>query len=131
MHIYIPLAAQYTYEQTRKLAELLCIHIHNKIPTLTSLKRSPKDRKGLVYLDYLQNREGQTLASAYSVRAQPGASVSTPLLWKEVTKDLHPTQFTIKNIPHRIQKHGDLFKEVLGKGIDMQKVLKKMSTVME
>lgn len=128
MHIYIPLAAYYTYEQSRKLAELLCIQIHNKLPNLTSMKRNPKERKGLVYLDYLQNIEGQTLASAYSVRAQPGATVSTPLLWSEVTNKLHPSQFTIKNIPKRIQKHNDLFKEVLGKGIDMRSLLDRMTS---
>jgi bifunctional non-homologous end joining protein LigD len=127
MHIYIPLGAKYTYEQTRNLAELLCIQIHHKIPAITSLKRSPKDRKGLVYLDYLQNREGQTLASVYSVRPQPGAPVSMPLHWSEVTKSLHPLLFTIENAMRRIQKHGDIFKEVLGKGIEMEKVLNRMS----
>lgn len=127
MHIYIPMGAKYTYEQVRKLAELLCIQVHNKIPDITSMKRNPQDRKGLVYLDYLQNIKGQTLASVYSVRAQPSATVSTPLKWSEVTLKLHPSQFTIKNTPHRIQKHGDLFKDVLGKGIEMEKVLEKMS----
>jgi bifunctional non-homologous end joining protein LigD len=129
MHIYIPLKAKYTYEQTRQLAELLCIQINNKIPQLTSMKRNPKERQGLVYLDYLQNRRGQTLASAYSVRAKPGATVSTPLEWSEVTKKLHPSQFTIKNVPDRVQKQGDLFKAVLGKGIDIEKVLKKVPTL--
>lgn len=127
MHIYIPLGAKYTYEQSRQLAELFCIQVHNKIPEITSMKRNPKDRKGLVYLDYLQNIAGQTLASVYSVRPQPGATVSTPLLWSEVTEKLHPSQFTIKNIQKRIEKHGDLFKTVLGKGIDMKKILDKMS----
>jgi bifunctional non-homologous end joining protein LigD len=127
MHIYIPLGAKYTYEQTRRFAELLCFQIHMKIPEITSMKRNPKDRKGLVYLDFLQNREGQTLASVYSVRAQPGATVSTPLQWPEVTKKLHPSQFTMKNMMKRIQKHGDLFNGVLGKGIDIEKVLKKLS----
>jgi bifunctional non-homologous end joining protein LigD len=126
MHIYVPLGAQYSYEQTRQLAELLCIQVHAKIPDITSLKRSPKDRHGLVYLDYLQNRVGQTLASVYSVRAKPGATVSTPLLWSEVNKKLRPTQFTIKNTMNRIHKHGDLFKGVLGTGIDMGKVLGKI-----
>lgn len=130
LHIYIPMGAKYTYEQTRKLAELLCIQIHNKIPQITSLKRNPKDRQGLVYLDYLQNIRGQTLASVYSVRAQPGATVSTPLLWSEVTVKLHPSQYTIKNVPHRIQKHGDLFDDVLGKGIDLEKVLKNLEHVL-
>src|SRR6185437_2650044 len=127
MHIYIPLGANYTYEQSRNLAELLCIQIHKKIPEITSIKRNPKERIGLVYLDYLQNIEGQTLASVYSVRARPGATVSTPLLWSEVTEKLHPSQFTIRNMQNRLQKHGDLFNGVLGKGIDMKKLLNKMS----
>jgi len=131
MHIYIPLEAKYSYVQSRKLAELLCIQIHNTIPAITSMKRNPKDRQSRVYLDYLQNIKGQTLASVYSVRAQPGATVSTPLFWSEVTKKLHPSQFTIKNVPNRIQKHGDIFKKVLGKGIDMEKILKKMNDVLE
>jgi len=126
MHIYIPLGAKYTYEQCRQLAELLCIQVHQKIPGITSLKRNPKERVGLIYLDYMQNIQGQTLASVYSVRAMPGATVSTPLLWDEVTKDLHPSRFTMKNVMKRIEKHGDLFKKVLGKGIEMEKVLKKM-----
>jgi bifunctional non-homologous end joining protein LigD len=131
MHIYIPLGAKYTYEQCRTLAELLCIQIHHKVPEITSLKRSPKDRQGLVYLDYLQNIQGQTLASVYSVRAQPGATVSIPLKWEEVTEELHPSQFTIKNTPERIQNHGDLFKDVLGKGIDMEKILKNLNDIIE
>jgi len=127
MHIYIPLGAKYTYEQSRKLAELLCIQVHKKIPKITSLIRDPRKRQGLVYLDFLQNIKGQTLASPYSVRAQKDATVSTPILWSEVTNKLHPSQFNIKNIPARIQKHGDLFKGVLGKGIDMEKVLDKIN----
>jgi bifunctional non-homologous end joining protein LigD len=126
LHIYIPLGAKYTYEQSRQLAELLCIHVHNKLPDITSMVRDPKKRQGLVYLDYLQNIKGQTLASVYSVRAKPGATVSAPLEWSEVTKKLHPSQFSIKNMLKRVEKHGDLFKPVLGKGIDIQKILKKL-----
>ncbi len=127
IHMYIPLGAKYTYDQTRQLAELLCITIHNTAPNITSLERSPKKRQGLVYLDFLQNRKGQTLASVYSVRARPGATVSTPLEWSEVTAKLHPSQFTIKNIPERIQKKGDLFEGVMNKGIDIKKVLKAIA----
>lgn len=130
MHIYIPLEAKYSYEQSRKLAELLCVQIHSKIPDITSLKRSPKERQNLVYLDYLQNIRGQTLASVYSVRAQPDATVSTPLLWSEVTSALHPSQFTIKNVPERIQKHGDLYKDLLGKGINIKILLTKMRYIL-
>lgn len=123
IHIYIPTAATYTYEQIKHFAELLCLRVHTKIPNLTSLVRSPEKRQGKIYLDYLQNRNGQTLASVYSVRAQPGATVSTPLLWKELTPKLTPEQFTIKNIIKRLDKHGDLFKPTLGAGISIEKAL--------
>jgi bifunctional non-homologous end joining protein LigD len=126
MHIYIPMGAKYTYEQVRFFAELLCTQVNQKIPDLTSMIRDPKKRQGKVYLDFLQNARGQTLASVYSARPKPGAPVSTPLKWSEVTSKLHPSQFTIKNIPKRIQSHGDIFKEVLGKGINIEKILKKL-----
>ena len=126
MHIYSPLNRQYTYEQSRQLAQILAIKIHEKIPKITSLERMPINRKGKVYLDCLQNARGQTLASVYSVRAINGARVSTPLEWEEVSDKLRPEQFTIKNILKRIEKKGDLFKSILGKGFDMEKVLEKL-----
>lgn len=125
IHIYSPLNRQYTYEQSRQLAQIIAIKIHEKIPKITSLERMPIKRKGKVYLDCLQNARGQTLASVYSVRAINGAIVSTPLEWEEVNEKLKPQQFTIKNILDRIEKKGDLFKPVLGKGFDMEKVLNK------
>ena len=125
IHIYIPTGAKYSYEQVKHFTELICVHVHQKIPEITSLTRSPDKREGKVYLDYLQNRHGQTLASAYSVRAMPGATVSTPLQWSEVTTKLHPSQFTIKNTLKRLEKHGDLFNGILGKGISIEASLKK------
>ena len=77
-------------------------------------------------MDYLQNRRGQTLASVYSLRPKMGATVSTPLLWEEVKKGLSPKQFSIHNIKQRVDKMGDLFKGVLGKGIDLNKCLKNL-----
>lgn len=126
IHIYIPMGAKYDYDQVRTFAQLLCTQIHAKIPELTSMVRSPKERQGKVYLDYLQNARGQTLASVYSVRPRSGATISTPLKWSEVTEKLHPSLFTMENIPNRIDKVGDLFKEVLINGIKIEKVISKM-----
>jgi bifunctional non-homologous end joining protein LigD len=74
----------------------------------------------------LQNRTGQTLASAYSLRPVPGASVSTPLDWKEVNHKLTPQQFTFKNIFQRIKKKGDLFSPVLNNANSIENALKKL-----
>ena len=127
MHILIPMGQKYTHEQVRIFAELLCSHIQVEMPELMSIRRSPKDRQKKVYLDYLQNGRGKTLASVYSVRPKPGAFVSTPLLWSEVNSKLDPSNFTMKNMLKRVEKKGDLFKGVLGKGVDMKRVLNKLS----
>jgi len=127
LHIYVPLAAAYTYDQVRQFAQLLAIVIHQKLPDITSVVRNPTKRQGKVYIDFLQNRRGQTMAAPYSVRAREGATVSAPLLWEEVTNDLSPQQFTIKSMPERLEKVGDIFKPVLGGGIDMEKALTRLN----
>ncbi|MEJ8756942.1 DNA ligase D [Pontibacter sp. H259] len=126
MHIFVPLGAKYTFDQSRDFAHLVAQMVHGRLPKLTSLDRSPKERRKQVYLDFLQNSIGQTIASAYTVRPKPGATVSTPLSWDEVKPGLTPEAFTIKNVPDRIKEKGDLFKGVLGKGIDLEKCLEKL-----
>jgi bifunctional non-homologous end joining protein LigD len=127
IHIYVPLGAKYTYDQARDFAHIVAVHAHELLPGITSLERNLSKRgKDHIYIDYLQNSKGQTLACAYSIRPKPGATVSTPLDWSEVKKGLLPTDFTIKNIAKRIEKKGDLFSGALLKGIDMAKCLKKL-----
>lgn len=128
MHIFIPMGAQYEYEEAKNFALIIAQLVHEQLPQLTSLKRSPKERRKQIYLDYLQNRIGQTLATAYSARPKPGATVSTPLKWEEVKPGLHPSQFTIKNTLKRLEKEGDLFKGILGKGIDMEACLENLES---
>jgi bifunctional non-homologous end joining protein LigD len=131
MHIYIPLGAQYDFEQSKQLAELICMMVMRELPEITSMERSPSKRKNKVYLDFLQNKETQTAAAPYSLRPKPGASVSTPLHWDEVKKGLTPTTYTIKNIYERVKAEGDLFKPVLGKGINMEKVIRKLGSILK
>jgi bifunctional non-homologous end joining protein LigD len=85
-----------------------------------------RNRKGKLYVDYLQNRPKATLAAPYSLRPKPGATVSMPLHWEEVKKGLSMKDFTIANAMDRIKSEGDIFKPVLGKGIDLRTILKKI-----
>lgn len=126
MHIFIPMGAKYDYDQSKEFAHIIAIMANEQLPELTSLERSPKNRRKQIYLDYLQNRKGQTLVCAYSARPKPGATVSTPLKWEEIKPGLHPSQFTIKNIKKRVEKEGDLFKGIFGKGVDVGKSLKNL-----
>ncbi len=127
LHVYVPLGAKYDYDHAKSFAELIAMHAQEQLPDFTSLERSLKKRGDNIYIDYLQNRTGQTLACAYSLRPKPGAPVSTPLGWAEVKKGLDPLKFNIKTIQKRVEQKGDLFAPVLGKGIDMQKCLKKLN----
>ena len=123
LHIYVPMGSQYETDQVRQFAELIAQLTHSRLPDVTSLERSPARRVGKVYIDFLQNRQGQTLASAYSVRPFPGATVSTPLKWEEVGPKLDPTAFTIRSVLKRFESVGDLWEGVLGPGIDIGAVL--------
>jgi bifunctional non-homologous end joining protein LigD len=129
IHIYIPLGAKYDYDQSKQLAELVVNLVHSEMPSITSVERSPSKRKGLIYLDFLQNRQTQTAAAPYSLRPKPGIPVSTPIDWTELKKGLTPTTYNARNIFERLKKEGDLFKPVLGKGIDLEKVLGKLASL--
>jgi bifunctional non-homologous end joining protein LigD len=126
LHVYVPLHAAYTYEQARAFAEVIAMMTHEYLPVTTTLERSLDKRKGRIYLDYLQNKRGQTLASVYSVRPVPGATVSTPLAWREVKPGLLPSQFNIHNIVSRVSQQGDLFADVLKAKVNLQKCLKNL-----
>ncbi|AOC95856.1 Putative DNA ligase-like protein [Flavobacterium anhuiense] len=126
LHIYIPLGAKYDYDSIKILGELIAKEVQSRLPDITSIERSIKKRKNKLYIDFLQNRRGQTLAAPYSVRPKPGATVSTPLEWSEVNEKLHPSQFTIKNVLKRFEKKGDLWTPVLSKGADIKKIIHKL-----
>jgi bifunctional non-homologous end joining protein LigD len=124
MHIYIPLGAKYTFEQSKEFARVIVTMVHNEIPRFTSIERVVKNRGGKMYLDFLQNRDQATIAAPYSARPKPGATVSMPLHWHEVKKGLKMKDFHIFNAMERLKSEGDIFKPVLGKGIDLKKIIK-------
>jgi bifunctional non-homologous end joining protein LigD len=131
LHVYVPLGAKYSNEQATQLAELIARIVNARLPSTTSLIRSPKARQGRVYLDYLQNGKGKTLAAPYSVRPWPKATVSTPLKWTEVRRGLDPSKFTIRTLAKRLHTVGDLWKPVLGPGPDMSAVVDKLAAMMK
>jgi bifunctional non-homologous end joining protein LigD len=127
MHVYIPAQKKYNYDQLKDFANLICLLVQAQLPAFTTLERNLKKRGDKrIYLDHLQNRKGQTISSVYSLRPREGATVSMPLKWKEVKPGLSPRDFTIHNALKRIEKTGDIFSGVLGRGIDLAKCLKML-----
>ncbi len=129
LHIYIPFGAKYTYEDSKEFGRALAKLIYAEIPKYTSIERKVADRDGKMYIDFLQNRPQATVAGPYSLRPKPGAPVSMPLHWEEVKKGLKITDFNIFNAMDRLKSEGDIFKGVLGKGIDLTKALKKIESI--
>jgi len=129
LHIYVPLLPKYTYDQARDFAHLISLRTHQDLPSTTSLERQPKDRQGKVYLDYLQNRRGATMAAPYSVRPTSSASVATPITWEELRGGAKPEDFTIHNVPARLQKLGDIFAPALEAGIDLDAAIEKLQNL--
>ena len=127
IHIYIPLGAKYTYEQSKEFARVIATLVQREIPEYTSIERIVNARSGKMYIDFLQNRSQATIAAPYSLRPKPGATVSMPLHWDEVKKGLKMSDFTIYNAIDRIKNEGDIFKPVLGKGINLEKVVKQFN----
>lgn len=119
VHIGVPLGARYGFDESRAFAEAVCRVVHRRFPSTTSLDRNPNRRRGKIYLDFMQNRRGQTLAAAFCVRPKPRAPVSMPLAWKELKPDLRPDDFRIDNAVERILRKPDPWSLVLGRPIAM------------
>jgi bifunctional non-homologous end joining protein LigD len=100
MHIYLPLKPTNDYEKVAEVARLLAGEVAHRAPTIATVERSlAKRKKNQVYVDWMQNARGKSLASVYTARAKPKATVSMPLSWKQVEQGVKITDFTVRNVP--------------------------------
>jgi bifunctional non-homologous end joining protein LigD len=125
LHIYIPLPPRTSYEAGRLFCEIIATIVAHRHPRLATVERSVHARGRTVYIDYLQNIRGKSLAAAYSARASAYAGVSTPLTWDEVAHGVDREAFTIRTLPQRLSAVGDLWAALrASKGADLSAVLK-------
>jgi len=123
LHIYIPLPRGTSYEAGLLFAQIVATVVSQKHSKDATVERAVRARGNRVYVDYLQNILGKTLASAYSARASDYAGVSTPLSWTEVEQGVRREDFTIKTVPERLAKVGDLWAGLAkSKGADLSRV---------
>ncbi|MGH7276153.1 MAG: DNA ligase D [Candidatus Rokuibacteriota bacterium] len=126
LHLLLALGARYDYEIVRTFARLLAVMAVEAEPEISTIVRPLRGREGKVYVDFGQNGHGQTIVAPFSVRPLPGAPVSCPLRWEEVTARLDPRRFTIETAPARFEKRGDPMAPVLGEGIDLAAALRRV-----
>jgi bifunctional non-homologous end joining protein LigD len=114
LHIYLPLPPRTPLEAARLVAEIVATRVAARHPEIATVERMTKRRpRGTVYVDFLQNILGKTVAGVYAARAKPGATVSTPLRWDELTDDLDLREFTVRTVPERVSDLGDLWAEAM------------------
>jgi bifunctional non-homologous end joining protein LigD len=107
--VYVPLDGTHSYEEARVFVERVCRLIHKSWPDGTTMEHDTSKRSGKVYLDYGMVREGANIASTYSIRPTPTATVGVPVEWDELEEDVVPEDFTIANVWDRLKRVGDLF----------------------
>jgi bifunctional non-homologous end joining protein LigD len=112
IHIYVPLKPANEYDKVSEFARLFATEVAQRAPKIATVERTIAKRKTTqVYVDWMQNARGKTLAAAYTARAKPGATVSMPLTWKQVEKGVKIRDFTITNVVELVKKKGDSWAE--------------------
>jgi len=131
LHILLPLARQCTYAQSRTLGELLARLVLRELGDIATITRHVTKRGDKVYIDYLQNRTGQTIVAPFSVRPLPGATVSMPLTWDEVNDELDPKVFTIRTALPRMERLAtDPVRQLMDNSPDLGAILERVGALM-
>lgn len=126
LHVLFPLGPGVGYETAQALTLLLGRLIVQRFPERATIERDPKKRADKVYIDLFQTHERKTIVAPYSVRAVAGATVSTPLEWREVTPALDPKAFTIRTVPDRVGAIGDPMRAMLDDAPDVSRAVAKL-----
>lgn len=124
LHVYVPIVRKYNYDKVREVCQIISKFVLQQAPQDVTMEWSTSKRTGKIFLDHNQNARGKNMASIYSLRPLPGAPVSTPVTWEEL-ETIYPTQFDIVTVPERVQKSGDLWKDILDSKHDLERVLGK------
>ena len=124
LHIYVPLPARTPWNAATLVAQIIATRVAEGMPKEATVVRAVKKRpRGTIYVDYLQNILGKTVAGVYAVRARPGATVSAPLGWDELTDDLDPREFTIRTMPERMRAAGNIWAEQMKRRNSLKQLL--------
>jgi bifunctional non-homologous end joining protein LigD len=128
LHIFVPIIRSYTYEQTRRFAEVIGKILLKRYPQKITMEWDVSKRKDKVFFDYNQNAMGKTIASVFSARPTVSATISMPVKWEEL-HDILPTDFTILNVPKNITKSRNPWRDILENKQDIIKILGRVAEI--
>ena len=130
IHVLAPIQRRAGFDDTYAFAEAAARLLEQRHPGKVTTEWLKKKRSG-VLVDHRQNGWGKTIASVYSVRPKPGAPVSTPLRWEELTADVRPRDFTMDAVLERVERHGDLFAPVLAESRPLGAAARELGRLVE
>jgi bifunctional non-homologous end joining protein LigD len=131
IQIYVGLDPLPSYEEVRGFVGAVGRAIRGADPDRVTMEWDTQKRAGKVFIDHNMNRLGANISAVYSVRPEPGATVSTPLTWEEVEAGVHPSDFTIATIHQRLESVGDLFRPVLDRPVDPREAFAAMGIAVD
>jgi bifunctional non-homologous end joining protein LigD len=131
LHVLVPLGGRLDHDQSRALAEVLARVVVAELPELATITRPVARRGDKVYVDFLQNGRGKLIAAPLCVREVPGAPVSMPLRFSQLTRRLNPARFDIRRVPGMLRRRGDPCRGVLGEGVDVEALLAALAERLE
>src|SRR5262249_18163747 len=126
LHVLVPMGPGVSFDAARALCDLLGRLLERQHPTIGTMERRIKERAGRVYIDTGQTGRSRPIVGPYSVRAQKGATVSTPLRWDEVSAALVPEQFTMLTVPDRVATFGDPMQDLLETKVDVSRAVERL-----
>lgn len=131
LHLTVPIKPEFTYDEVKKFTRDVSEYMARKIPQLFTTEIRKNKRDGKIFIDFLRNGYGHTAVAPYSVRAIEHAPVAAPITWDELDeKDFHPQYFTIKNMPARLKKKGDIWEGFYKKAKSLKGPMKKMNAIL-
>jgi bifunctional non-homologous end joining protein LigD len=131
IHVIVPLRPCYDFAEVRAAAKAIARIVNRRLPMLTTRHPNAGRRTHRIYIDYVRNSFGQTLAAPYSLRAFPGATVSTPLEWSELSKSLRPSRYTLRTIFRRLDRDGDIWQSAFRRRVSLARLAKRLKRMAE
>jgi bifunctional non-homologous end joining protein LigD len=122
LHVVVPIKGSNDWDTVKSFSQAIVHHLAATLPDRFAFKSGARNRVGKIFIDYLRNGRGNTAVSAYSTRARPGAAVSMPLDWEELTEEIGPAYFTVDNAPARLEAmFRDPWAEFFNAAVPLQK----------
>jgi bifunctional non-homologous end joining protein LigD len=131
IHVIVPLRASHEFDEVRAVARTIARIVNRRLPRLTTRSPNAGRRSRKIYIDFVRNSTGQTLVAPYALRAFPGATVSTPLDWRELTSGLRPTRYTMRSIFRRLNGKGDIWKSRIHRSVNLRSLGRRLERMLE